>query len=374
MCLAPSAPAVIAGDPLPVRPAEWAVTDSFRRADNAFGSIDPTASYTYTATERNPPQDPLGSPGGQPRQLLPVTAAGHQTVAVLSGAAAVTASSSGSWLGETPQIDPVNVFDDNPNTVWTEANPISAVGQWVQITFDRRLVLPSSLMITLLDDLPSRPVASRLDRPHRPWVRDQHGRADRCARSRVAVPSGPTRTLRITIAAARGGVPGGPGAGISGVDIPGVRVTRYLRPAQDPAGRSAPSTAFSFDQPVPSPASLANVAAYPPLARTFESSGYGRYRFGASAIAVPGQDLDAILTSLTPVHGKTLRGDSELDVRIAAQSGAGQPAAARRPWRLDRRQPARLADLELARPAHDQADGHAAPAGPGGRTGIDQDH
>ncbi len=144
--LAPSAPATMAGDPLPVRPAEWAVTDSLRRADNAFGSIDPTTSYTYTATERNPPDDPLGNPGGQPRQLLPGTAGGRQTVAVLAGAASVSASSSGSWLGETPQIDPVNVFDGDPNTFWTEANPTSAVGQWVQITFDRRLALPGSVL------------------------------------------------------------------------------------------------------------------------------------------------------------------------------------------------------------------------------------
>ncbi|MGN6795540.1 MAG: alpha-(1-_3)-arabinofuranosyltransferase domain-containing protein, partial [Streptosporangiaceae bacterium] len=303
--LTPSAPAVIAGDPLPVRPEEWAVTHSFRPADNAFGSIDPTASYTYTAAERNPPDDPLGSPGGLPRQLLPVAEAGHQTVAVLSGAAAVSASSSGSWLGETPQVDPVNVFDGNPNTVWTEANPTSAAGQWVQITFDRRLVLPSSVMIRLLDDNPSRPVASRL------VVRTDTGSvtsivARTGAPQALRVPSGPARTLRITIAAARGGVPGGLGAGISDVDIPGVRVTRYLQPAQDPAGKQAPSTAFSFEQSVPSPASLANVAAYPGLARTFESTKSGRVRFGATAIAVPGQDLDAILTSLTPVHRKTL--------------------------------------------------------------------
>jgi arabinofuranan 3-O-arabinosyltransferase len=303
--LAPSATAVIAGDPLPVKPAELAVTDSFRRTDNAFGSIDPTASHTYTAAERNPPSDPLGNPGGEPRQLLPVTAAGHQTVAVLSGAAAVTASSSGSWLGETPQIDPVNVFDDNQDTNWTEANPTSAVGQWVQITFGRRLVLPPSVMIALLDDMPSRPVASRLT------VRTDAGsvtsRVMRTgAEQPLRVPAGPTRMLRIVIAAARGGVPGGPGAGISGVSIPGVTVTRYLRPAQDPAGRPAPSTAYSFDQSVPSPASLADVAAYPPLARTFESAGSGRFRFGATAIAVPGRDLDAILTSLTPVRRKTL--------------------------------------------------------------------
>ncbi|MDR2985625.1 MAG: alpha-(1-_3)-arabinofuranosyltransferase family protein, partial [Nocardiopsaceae bacterium] len=304
--LAQSAPAVIAGDPLPVRPAEWAVTDSFRRADNAFGSIDPTASYTYTAAERNPPSDPLGSPGGEPRQLLPVSAPGHQTVAVLSGAAAVTASSSGSWLGETPEIDPVNVFDGNPDTDWTEADPTSAAGQWVQITFDRRLVLPRSAMITLLDDIPSRPVASRLT------VRTDAGSVTSTAERTGApqplrLPAGPTRTLRITIASARGGVPGGLGAGIAGVKIPGVKVTRLLRPAQDPAGRRAPSTAFSFDQSVPSPASLANVAAYPQLARTFEAAKGGRFSFGGTAMAVPGKDLDAILTSLTPVRRKTLQ-------------------------------------------------------------------
>ena len=91
-----SAPAVIAGDPLVGRPAAWAVTDSLPRSDHTFGLINQTASYTYTRTERNPADDPLGGGGAQPRQLLPVQGAGNQTVAVLSGAASVTASSAGS--------------------------------------------------------------------------------------------------------------------------------------------------------------------------------------------------------------------------------------------------------------------------------------
>jgi arabinofuranan 3-O-arabinosyltransferase len=303
--LEPSAAAIIAGDPLPFRPVEWAVTDSLRRADNAFGSIDPTTSYTYTRAERNPPQDPLGDAGGPPRQMIPVTADGHQTVAVLAGAAAVTASSSGSWLGETTQIDPVNAFDREPSTVWNEADPTSAVGQWIQITFDHRRVLPRTVMISLLDDLSSRPVPSRL------VVRTDAGSVTSTmqrtgAAQPLRVPRGATRTLRITITAARGGVAGGPGAGIAGVDIPGVAVTRYLRTPVDPAGRSAPAAVYSFAEQLPSPASLADVTAYPPLARTFATSRGARFSFSASAMAVPGPGLDTILTTLTPVRAKTV--------------------------------------------------------------------
>ncbi|HEX8005614.1 MAG TPA: alpha-(1-_3)-arabinofuranosyltransferase family protein, partial [Trebonia sp.] len=53
-------PAVIAGDQLPVRPSLWAVTDGQRRADNAFGLTDDNVSFTYTASETNPPDDSLG--------------------------------------------------------------------------------------------------------------------------------------------------------------------------------------------------------------------------------------------------------------------------------------------------------------------------
>ena len=97
-------PVVTAGDRLVVRPSLWAVTDALRRADNAFGLITSTVSYTYTATETNPADDPLGGAGGPPRQLVPASARGRQTVAVLSGAARVTASSAGSWLGETTAV------------------------------------------------------------------------------------------------------------------------------------------------------------------------------------------------------------------------------------------------------------------------------
>jgi arabinofuranan 3-O-arabinosyltransferase len=318
--LAPSAPAVLAGDKLVTRPAQWAVTDSLRRADRTFGLISSGASYTYTANETNPPDDPLGDAGGPPRQLLPVTGPGHQTVAVLRGAASVTASSSGSWLTEMPQIDPVNAFDGNPHTVWTEASPTSAVGQWIQITFSRPVVLPDSIGLALLDDVPARPVADRLT------IRTDRGvltsKVLRTAREQpLGVPPGPTRRLRITIAAVSGQKGAGLGAGIADIAIPGVRVTRYLKVPQSAAGLAASSVAFSFSQQLPSPATLANVAAYPPMARTFATPGLASYRFSGTAIAVPGPDLDAVLGEISPA------GPGNLQV-TASSTWGGLPALA----------------------------------------------
>ena len=198
---------MIAGDPLPVRPALWAVTDGQRRADNEFGLTSQNMSFTYTATETNPPDDSLGASGDPPRQLLPVSAAGHQTVAVLSGAAQVTASSYGYWLAQEPQYDPVNAFDGNPATAWAEASPYTPVGQWIQVSFDHPLDLPATIGIQLLVDSPSRSLASQVQ------VSTAAGSvttnlACTGARQALRVPPGPRSWLRITITGASNVVPG----------------------------------------------------------------------------------------------------------------------------------------------------------------------
>ena len=246
--LSPGQPAVIAGDPVPAaassglsgpsgpRPAQWAVTDGQRRADTLFGLVNDNVSYTYTSTETNPVDaSQLGRAGGPPRQLLAVPAAGHQTVAVLSGAASVTASSYGSWIADTQQEDPASAFDGDPATAWAEGSEQTPAGQWIQVIFDHPVELPASVGIRLLDDNPDREIASRL----------RVSTAAGSTTSRVtatgktqplSVAPGRTSWLRITIAGAERVTPGGPGAGISDVLIPGVRVSRLLQPAEDPAG------------------------------------------------------------------------------------------------------------------------------------------
>jgi arabinofuranan 3-O-arabinosyltransferase len=295
-------PAVIAGQDTSADPraTQQDVTDGLRRADTVFGLPDNNTSYTYTASGTIPPDDPQGAAGQPPRQLLPAGTAGHQTVAVLAGAASVTASSAGSWLWEVPQGDPVNAFDGDPSTAWTEASPGSADGQWIQINFTHPLHLSGPLTVRLLDDIP-RPVATRL------VITTAAGRAATGTRvtgapQPVSVPSGTTSWLRVTIAATRGGTPGGPGAGISEVTVPGVRVTRFLQPSQDQAG---PAPSFSFHRDTATTFGLPGAPPEPALDRTFTVPAAQPFTVSASVTAVPGAALNALLdrvSSATPAQ------------------------------------------------------------------------
>jgi arabinofuranan 3-O-arabinosyltransferase len=295
-------PAVIAGQKLAGTPAIWAVTDGQRRADNDFGATDNFQSFTYTATESNPVNDALGGAGGPPRQILPVPARGHQTVAVLSGAASVTASSAGSWLSESPQYDPVNAFDLNPATAWAEASPTTPVGQWIQINFGRTIDLPSSIGIRLLGGYGrSIPNQLRVTTASGSAITNAVGSS---SVQPIRVSAGPSRWLRVTITGASNVVPGQAGAGISDVLIPGVRVTRYLQPAEDPAGTKAPAVVFSFMQQISSPyqqgtQAVANQAASQQLDRFFALPTAGPLSVLISAVPNPGPALEALISSLS---------------------------------------------------------------------------
>src|SRR6516225_2190703 len=339
--LGPGQPAVIAGDPLPSVPARWAVTDGQRRADTLFGLVNANVSYTYTATEANPPDaGQLGRAGGPPRQLLPVPAAGHLTEAVLSGAASVTASSYGSWIADTQQEDPASAFDGDPATAWAEGNELTPVDQWIQINFSGQLDLPASVGIRLLDDSTDREIASLLRVSTAAGTITTKVAPTGAVQSLKVVP-GRTSWLRITIAGARRVHLGYPGAGISDVLIPGVRVTRLLQPAQDPAGQQAASAVLSFHQQVPSPFAIADPTATPPMARTFTVARPATVRLQASALAVPGPGLDGLLDHTSPP------GPGELQVSVASTPGAwpaGFPASlisgsASMPWTADTASP-----------------------------------
>ena len=341
--LGPGQPAIIAGDPVPAAasgPAQWAVTDGQRRADTLFGLVNSNVSYTYTATETNPAgAGQLGRAGGPPRQLLPVPAAGHQTVAVLSGAASVTVSSYGSWIADTQQDDPVNAFDGNPATAWAEGNERTPVGQWIQINFSGPLDLPARVGIRLLDDSTDREMASTLRVSTAAGNATTEVAATGAVQPLNVVP-GRTGWLRITITGARRVTLGNPGAGISDVLIPGIQVTRLLQPAENPAGQQA---MFSFHQQVPSPFAFVDPAATPPMARAFTVARPAALSLRASALALPGPGLDTLLDTLLAKPP----GPGALQVSVASTPGAlpaGFPASlisgsASMPWTADTASP-----------------------------------
>jgi arabinofuranan 3-O-arabinosyltransferase len=288
-------PAIVAGQTAKGDPsaASQDVTDGLRRADTVFGLPNNNTSYTYTANGTNPPDDPLGAAGQAPRQLLPAGTSGHQTVAVLRGARSVTASSAGSWLWQYPQGDPVNAFDGNPGTAWVEASPTSAVGQWLQISFNHPMDLGTPVNIRLLDDVP-RPVATRLT------VTTATGHVDTTtqvtgATQKLNIPSGSTGWLRITIGATKGGTAGGPGAGISGIAVPGVWVNRFLQPSQTSSG---PTPSFSFQRDLGTSAGLPGSPPEAALNRTFTTSAKQRFTAAGTVTAVPGAELNSLLASL----------------------------------------------------------------------------
>ncbi|MEU9982871.1 alpha-(1-_3)-arabinofuranosyltransferase family protein [Streptomyces sp. NPDC050856] len=311
-------PAVLAGDATPGlgTPPVRAAGDGLRRADTRFGLVNTNTSHTYTATERNP-SGSVQDPGRPPRQILPTDGIRHQTTAVLRGAASVTASSSGNWLFHLPQHDPVNAFDGNPDTAWTEGSADSPVGQWLRVDFERELSLPGSMTLTPLPPGGLRAAATS--------VRVQTDRGSEVSPLRpdgtpqtVRVPAGESGYLKITIEGAQQGRPGLIGAGFSSVGIPGVTVTRLLALPEDAAsGNSAPEEVFSLHRGS-DPGGLSPASAEVGLHRQFLTRTAGAYRLRATALPVPGQALDELLYRLAPEQRKRLTATADSTARLGS--------------------------------------------------------
>ncbi|WP_078866591.1 alpha-(1-_3)-arabinofuranosyltransferase domain-containing protein [Streptomyces sp. NRRL S-1448] len=292
-------PTVLTGDNHPGlgTPPLQLTADGLRRADTRFGLVNSNTSYTYTASETNHP-DSVQDPGRPPRQILPTSGIGHQTTAVLRGAASVTASSSGNWLFHLPQYDPVNAFDGNPDTAWAEGSAGDPVGQWIKITFTRRTTLPATLSLTPLpgDGLRAAPTSVRIgtDRgstnaPLRPDGTKQQ----------VKAPAGPAKWLTVTILGSQTPRAGLSGAGFAEIGIPGVQVTRLLQLPTDAQASDAPAETISLHRGS-DPGGLSPVSAEVGLHRQFRTGSPAPYAVSGTALPVPGPELDRLLDRLAP--------------------------------------------------------------------------
>lgn len=303
-------PTVLTGDGHPgAEPGTQVVADGLRRNDTRFGLVNTNTSYTYTEDERNAP-DSLIDPGDAPRQLLPAKGASHQTVSVLRGAKEVSASSVGSWLFHLPQYDPVNAFDGDPRTAWTEGSAGSPVGEWVRIRFDVAQDLPDTIQVTPLDGGTLRAAPTRIRVETEDGAEETSLKADGTAQP-VKTPGGTASWMKLTIVRADGARPGLSGAGIAEVDVPDVRVTRVLALPNDAENAPAASNVFSLHRGTDT-GGLAPAAAENGLHRQFTAAAAGTYSFSGQALAVPSDELDALLDEAAPGSrsGITVKADS----------------------------------------------------------------
>ncbi|MEU5316235.1 alpha-(1-_3)-arabinofuranosyltransferase family protein [Streptomyces sp. NPDC021056] len=293
-------PTVLTGDNHPGvgTPPLQVVGDGLRRADTRFGLVNANTSYTYTSDERNAP-DAAEDPGEKPRQILPAKGLDHQTVAQLRGARSVSASSYGNWLFHLPQYDPVNAFDGNPDTAWAEGSLGSADGQWLRIAFpDDAYDMPSSFKVSPLPQDSVRSAATKVRVETEKGSRTTILRSDGSTQT-VKSPPGATGWMKLTILDSVERRTGLLGAGFSEIALPDVQVTRLLRLPTDAEDTDAGAELISLHRTA-NPTGLSATGMEAGLHRRFSTATGGTYAIRASAVPVPGEQLDRLLYEIAP--------------------------------------------------------------------------
>ncbi|MEV6495026.1 alpha-(1-_3)-arabinofuranosyltransferase family protein, partial [Actinoplanes sp. NPDC051633] len=238
-------PVVLAGDQdgslgVPEAAGPRIVTDGLRRRELNIGRMRDNVGQTLTADE----QTRLGR---KRDDLLPFSAAGHQTVAAYQGIRSVDASTSASFadsIGATdPSALPFAALDGDPQTAWRSDPYEPGAGQWLEVALDtpRRV---TEVTVDFADDLrvaaPVELVRITTDQ----GVVDRTVPATAGAHKLETLP-GLTTTIRVTVLALRPGYEGG--VALRALGIPGLDAQRGLRVPADVTATD-PTPIYAFDR------------------------------------------------------------------------------------------------------------------------------
>ena len=217
---------------LPVHTA--VTTDGIRRREASFaGSLTPSATMTQYApySQKRPQHDYLPDPPGQ------LSAYGY------AGIADVTASSSGAdglaFVNRSQWNGPWSALDADPNSAW-QSSGFGAVGQWLEVRFDRPVTASTvQVRFGLVDNGPA-PLPTKV------LVTTDGGAATDSVlpltvTQNLRLPHGPTSQLRVTIEEVAGHSRG-TSVAIAALTVPGVRPQRTLMVPSLPG-----SVMYAFD-------------------------------------------------------------------------------------------------------------------------------
>ena len=301
---------VLAGDGAPGPAPRQVLTDGLRRREVAFGRGRDNGTETLTSDVPTAVGQPVADfdvvPGEQ-----------HLTVARLLGARRVTASSSAAspkaYRLHRTDRQPWSAFDGARSTAWVSGAATGAVGQWVQVELDTPRDLTGTLLVPLDDpELGPKVTSVRV-------TTDRGSATTRLARGGaaqvLAVPTGPTRRLRVTVAGVAGVDRPGGLVGIRDIALPGLAPSRTLvLPSDTPPGTVGDPVVL-LDRATGARPGCATAAAVqlcaPDLARpgeepvlldrTFSLEHGAILTVGGSARPVAGPALDALLDRGSPV-------------------------------------------------------------------------
>jgi len=294
--------AILAGDvgsktTVSAKDATWADTDGNQRRDVSFGAIRDNDSYVL-----GPDQRSSIAQKNVPQNFAVVSGTEHQTVAKPIGAASVTASSfSSTPLAPDAAQGPGAAFDNDRATAWVANAHNDSVGQWAQINFGRSVDL-HEVSVRPLADAPQRPTvrAVTISTAGGSVVRRLHP-----GTNVLTVPRSESSWLRVTLTEvqpARGRpLSGFPlGAGLTSVQIPGVRYVPALRlPADEISSfdHDGQRIALSMSAPVTNAnADLGQSTDDDPLlVREFELPAATKLTMVGQATPTPGSALDSLI-------------------------------------------------------------------------------
>ncbi len=321
-------PTVLAGQSN-VPAAHGVLADGMRRQELNPGG--PAAQHSDTLTANDD-----GVLSRKALNFLPVEGIEHQSVARFIGAHDVTGSSSAADADNAtvpdPGAQPYSAFDRDPQTAWRSALGSRAVGQWLQVAFDR----PRSVGAVQI----SQPFGSN-DAITGVTVTTDHGSAhsDLSNTATAAVPTGPAAYLRVTVDRVNEPRPYAQVA-ITELTIPGVVIDRTIVMPQDMPTDTRVDTISMSAQP--SRANCVIDDAKPVCAlgldragedvagldRTFTLASAATYDIAAEATPSPNNDLDALITRFADYPVRAVANTRELPDPLAGPQAAadGDPA------------------------------------------------
>jgi arabinofuranan 3-O-arabinosyltransferase len=289
-------PTVPADDPA-VAAVPVVVSDALVRRERAFGRLADATSAALSA------DDPLRLDAPARDYLLPGQAAQESVVRYTGGTPSASSSASDvdSIGGARVEHQPHAALDGDPTTSWRPAVLLGGRSQWWQVALDAPV--PATAVTVTLDPRTAAVAPSRVrvgtDAGERVVPLERTA-----APQRLALPPGPTRTLRIAADPAPG-TAFGPQLGLAEVALPGAVVRRTLvAPAPDRAVDTyafdtAPGVAGCLATPTGSvrcPPALVRGPEEPAgLDRAFTVAVPADYDIAVTAVPRPGPALDALL-------------------------------------------------------------------------------